>query len=333
MQNPQGRARVEGTQKGASNSSFAAETVIATTFDPAEFEMALQPWELLCQPLRAGHFEHRITAIKSEKFFVYRERYDLPLVIRGLSPDDMLVIGVPIEYDRLPTYWRTQRSKSEMVATLPGPLDANIGSGHRQLVAMVALGHLRQTMPEESFAKLEEAASSHLLALPPASVSAFVQWGGALLDAIESRPNAFDSPNVVEVVLRELENLLVAISSALRPQAQIGNLTARRLGVSRALEFLRHRPDSRVSLGELCSIARVSERTLQYAFREELGMSPTEFMRRRRLHSARQHLLTSCPGEISVSKVATDHGFYELGRFALEYRRVFGERPSESLRR
>ena len=41
---------------------------------------------------------------------------------------------------------------------------------------------------------------------------------------------------------------------------------------------------------------------------------------------------TARPGEATVTRIATDHGFYELGRFASRYRAVYGERPSETLR-
>jgi transcriptional regulator GlxA family with amidase domain len=55
-------------------------------------------------------------------------------------------------------------------------------------------------------------------------------------------------------------------------------------------------------------------------------------MKRRRLHFARQQLLAACPRETSVSKVATGLGFYELGRFASDYRQNFGQLPAETLR-
>ncbi len=82
---------------------------------------------------------------------------------------------------------------------------------------------------------------------------------------------------------------------------------------------------------ELCRVAGTSERTLQYAFKDGFGMSPQEFMTRRRLHSVRRALLASDPDSVFVGDLAMKHGFFELGHFAGKYRRLFGELPSKTL--
>ena len=43
--------------------------------------------------------------------------------------------------------------------------------------------------------------------------------------------------------------------------------------------------------------------------------------------------LRADPSTTTVTRVATDHGFWELGRFSVAYHGLFGESPSESLRR
>ena len=132
---------------------------------------------------------------------------------------------------------------------------------------------------------------------------------------------------------QELLHYLSSIAAALEsPSVNVAS-SARQNGLHRALEYLRHnRATTRVSVLEMLEIANISERSLQYAFREAFDMSPAEYMKRRRLHFARQQLLSGCPKETSVSKVATDLGFYELGRFANDYRQAFGQFPSQTLR-
>jgi AraC-like DNA-binding protein len=52
----------------------------------------------------------------------------------------------------------------------------------------------------------------------------------------------------------------------------------------------------------------------------------------RRMHLARSALIRADPASATVTGVATDYGFWELGRLSVEYRTLFGESPSVSLR-
>jgi len=81
---------------------------------------------------------------------------------------------------------------------------------------------------------------------------------------------------------------------------------------------------------EMYTAAGVSERTLQCAFRDQLGLSPSAYLRLRRLNGVRAELLTPTP-DTTVTSVATHWGFLHLGRFARAYRALFGETPSETL--
>jgi transcriptional regulator GlxA family with amidase domain len=77
----------------------------------------------------------------------------------------------------------------------------------------------------------------------------------------------------------------------------------------------------------------VAQRTLNLACQEFLGESAVQYARNRRLDRVHERLLASDPATTLVTSVATQYGFWELGRFAKAYRLRFGERPSETLRR
>jgi AraC family ethanolamine operon transcriptional activator len=77
--------------------------------------------------------------------------------------------------------------------------------------------------------------------------------------------------------------------------------------------------------------AEVSQRTLERAFAETIGIPPSRYLRLRRMQAVRQELRAHSPQSTAVSKVALRWGFNELGRFATEYREFFGELPSRTL--
>ncbi|MBU3666311.1 MAG: helix-turn-helix transcriptional regulator [Chthoniobacterales bacterium] len=88
-----------------------------------------------------------------------------------------------------------------------------------------------------------------------------------------------------------------------------------------------------VRIAQLCSQLRVSPSSLENAFKVVAGVTPHAFFMRRRLNRARTALLREDPERSRVTDIATELGFSELGRFAVRYRKMFGETPSETLRR
>ena len=85
-------------------------------------------------------------------------------------------------------------------------------------------------------------------------------------------------------------------------------------------------------LSELCATANVSERTLQYAFRDIMGMSPLSYLHRLRLHRARDELRKAKSGSTTITDVAMNWGFWHFGEFSRAYKNCFGEVPSVTLR-
>jgi AraC family ethanolamine operon transcriptional activator len=89
----------------------------------------------------------------------------------------------------------------------------------------------------------------------------------------------------------------------------------------------------RLHVIDLCRALNLPLRTVQRAFHETLGMGPAHYLAYYRMHKVRQALLHCDPTTTRVTDIALDQGFWELGRFAGLYRKTYGERPSETLRK
>ena len=114
-------------------------------------------------------------------------------------------------------------------------------------------------------------------------------------------------------------------STLLRPPARIEL-------VKDVQRWMDDNPGQPVTLADLCQVAYVSRRSLIQGFRDHLGMGPMQYVKLQRLHSVRRALLRSDPSEATVTEVAVAHGFLNAGHFARDYQRLFGERPSATLR-
>ncbi|MBT1509470.1 helix-turn-helix domain-containing protein [Bradyrhizobium sp. SRL28] len=86
-----------------------------------------------------------------------------------------------------------------------------------------------------------------------------------------------------------------------------------------------------VHIFELCSVFNVSKRTLHRAFHDVMGIGAITFSRNKRLGAV--HSVLKQGGRVLVRDVAKQHGFLQPGKFTQEYRRLFGERPSETVQR
>lgn len=102
--------------------------------------------------------------------------------------------------------------------------------------------------------------------------------------------------------------------------------------VRRAQEVVGSLP-KKFKISALCAELNVGPRTLGKAFCAVTGVSPYTFFLRQRLNAARTQLLRADPERDKVTNIALGLGFTELGRFAVRYRELFGESPSQTLRR
>lgn len=85
-----------------------------------------------------------------------------------------------------------------------------------------------------------------------------------------------------------------------------------------------------LGLGQLCAVAGIEARGLQKSFLQRRGMTPLRWVRERRLAASRHQLLHAGP-EDQVTAIALRCGFTHLGRYAIAFRRRYGQSPSEVL--
>jgi AraC family transcriptional regulator, ethanolamine operon transcriptional activator len=99
----------------------------------------------------------------------------------------------------------------------------------------------------------------------------------------------------------------------------------------RALAWLENQDGHHVSTHDLARAADISDRTLRAVFHEYFGVSPLRFLKLRQLHEVRRALMRPGADGSTVAAILTRFGVWEFGRFAGEYRRLFHERPSDTL--
>lgn len=101
-----------------------------------------------------------------------------------------------------------------------------------------------------------------------------------------------------------------------------------------AIEYIDAHLAEPLTMESIANNVHMSVRSVQQGFRTELGVTPVAYVRERRLERVHDELADALPSDgVTVTGTATRWGFTHLGSFAAEYRKRWGESPSETLRR
>ncbi|MFT4119703.1 helix-turn-helix domain-containing protein [Bradyrhizobium sp.] len=127
-----------------------------------------------------------------------------------------------------------------------------------------------------------------------------------------------------------IECVTATVVTALPPD-DFGHLPSAMKLVRDTEDYLQEAGTRPVHISEICSVLRLSRRSLHRAFHEVFGIGPVTFLRHKRLCTIHSVLRESSPRDTTVTEVALQQGFVELGRFSQYYRAMFGEYPSQTL--
>jgi AraC-like DNA-binding protein len=162
-------------------------------------------------------------------------------------------------------------------------------------------------------------------------------WGKRLVDIAARQPALFNERREERVAaeVELVETLLdaLAVAEDFEPDRSERTRQANSLIVKVTEDYALSHADEHLYVSDLCRVAAVSERTLEYAFKEVMGLTPMTYLIRLKLHRVRQALLAATQGSTTVSAEALNWGFWHFGEFSRAYRECFGELPSDTLRK
>jgi AraC family transcriptional regulator, ethanolamine operon transcriptional activator len=170
----------------------------------------------------------------------------------------------------------------------------------------------------------------------PERVRTLFDWGKRLVDTAVRQPALFNERNkergAAQVELLETLLTTLDVANDFEPTRSERTRQAHSLLVKTAEDYALSHTGEHIHVSDLCRVAAVSERTLEYAFKEVLGMRPVTYLIRLRLHRVRHALLAATHGSTTVSVEALNWGFWHFGEFSRAYKECFGELPSDTLR-
>ncbi|MDP4302271.1 helix-turn-helix domain-containing protein [Leptothrix discophora] len=321
----------------AARPAASCGTRAARTGDVDEQAALLDGWNQSYAQLSAGRFEGRIEEAWLDGVHLFVESTSRRLMQRGVLDADRLAIGLPLQAGEGPAvfcgasdwgqgdaarYCGFSGADGFEYFTPEGLAMAGLELSRDELLALAT--------PDEQDRIDRVAARAGLHLAAPGSVAGlrdFMQGAFALL---RSRPGLLDHA-AVRSQLRQ-----AALSNALEALVHAGDDDVAGPAPQRAWQLVegaralvQQEPETPLTVAQLCLSLGVSRRTLQSSFQQVLGMAPAAFLRAVRLAGARRALRSAA----TVTEAAAQWGFWHFSHFAQDFRRMYGELPSQAWRR
>ena len=166
-------------------------------------------------------------------------------------------------------------------------------------------------------------------------VREFHQKAGEFLNGSKSDMENMTNPNT-EIHNFQFDDILLFLLWFLENHKQWnGTEPARRrdTALKKAIDKINSDLELMPTISQLCNYSGVSERTLEYAFLEKFRVSPKDYIKATKLNKVRAELLQNKSKDCKISTIALSYGFWHMGQFAADYKKWFGELPSETIKR
>lgn len=307
----------------------------ARTRDADEQATLLSGWNQSYAQISAGAFEGSVEEAWIGDLQLFIEGTGQSLLQGGALPADRLALGIPMAVPR-PAVFCGAEGGLDAVYAFSGAGGFEFSTPAGLVMAGCSLPRqaleARLTAPERAW--LHEAFARPHLRRPKAERLATMRCLLAcafdgLRAAQEGEAHAQATTEAVGRALREatLSNLADLLVDGMQTEELPASRRWRIVTEARRLTL--DEPDRPLSVASLCATLGVSRRTLQNCFHDVMGVSPAAFLRAVRLAGVRRMLRTAP----SVTEAAAHWGFWHFGHFANDYKRMFGELPSQSWRR
>jgi len=287
-------------------------------------------FDLQAVQLEPGDMHCRIDFIAAGNTFMYLENYPRRTHLTGELLHNRFGFAVPVQGPGL-KFAGEEMDRCRLASAMTGEeMQVFAARGLRQFVVLLDHARLMDLadeagLPANVQRSLRRGRATMPLVAKPRAVAALGQGLHHLLRLAAAGELSADADYLEDWIYAQALAILDVQDMPLgRPPAAVL--------VRRAIEIA-HSHKDKVRVAHLCGFLRVSPSSLEGAFKSVTGVPPHAFFLRRRLNQARAMLLREDHRNRKVTDIASGLGFSELGRFAVRYREMFGETPSETLRR
>ena len=310
---------------------FEVETQEGVFFD--DLTAVQYGWEFTADQLGPSEDISKVRLYRAERVGLTKFRYCAPYDQRLRARENILSFGL-LDSDNPATWSYDQLIPNDALVIFPHDDDLRAitpvgfsGSGIHlsesyvtDLAELMFRRPLEASLPASGMIPL----ARQKLKLLRAEIS---NWQRLEANSAESRQ---------EIISRREESLALAVLDALFDESNAEKVCSAKTQrfVTKALEIIHDGELDSISAAELCAQTQCSQRTLEKGFSNRFGVTPKKYINVMRLARVHKGLLNFDAQDCdSIIELAGIQGFWHMGQFAADYRHIYGELPSDTLKR
>jgi len=307
------------------------------TLDADEHAACLTNWQQRYDQLTAGSFAGVFEEFCFGRLQLFREGLNQSVHQVGGAWPGSRTFAVPIAIEGTGSFGGAAYDANSML-TLGGNDELDFRTPRRlEILACSAdSSALNDYAMQVDHRDLEAELAGHRLApTTPEGISLLGSLLATMMAGLRATPELLKHPQMRKAMEQAVfATLLDSVSTGTARTTAAPCCSARQQLVARARAYMEAHIDEVITVADLCVELGVSRRTLQYSFQDVLDLNPVKFLRAIRLNAVRRALKAADQSRgATVADIAARWGFWHLSHFSAEYKAMFSELPSETLKR
>jgi AraC family ethanolamine operon transcriptional activator len=298
-----------------------------------ELAVAARHWDLDLRQLDQGRFDGDLLQVLAGQTMFTEARFGRTLDQRGSSPPGMRTMAIPAQ-SGVRFKWRRHTITDNDILIFPrnGELESISQPDFHVFILSLPESLLQEIVELADAPEMIPLLQAETVTSLPSKMKSLRQTLNGLARAAKGGAPLLANANVLRKLEYEIPSLFVeAMCCSTTSNNPLPN-RRRDMAVKRAENYISQNIDEPLTVRDICRAVAVSERTLQYAFLEHFGITPKTYLRAVRLNCVRRDLRCADP-DVRINEIAYRWGFWHMSQFAVDYRRQFGELPSQTVRK
>jgi AraC family transcriptional regulator, ethanolamine operon transcriptional activator len=300
--------------------------------DLEELTVAARLWDIELSQLDTGRFEGEILQAAAGRVLLSEGRFGRVLKQQGTAPKSMRTLVIPATQE-VRFKWRGLDVEPDDLLVFPQDAELHAISQPDFHVFTVSLPEslLYKAAKMADATRFPEMLCHDRVRCPSPLMARLREHLRGVSQAAKEDAQLLSHSAVLHELQSEIPLLLVKAMTAADASTEILPVGKRERAIKRAEQYITQFQNQPLTVSDVCQATNVSERTLQYAFLEQIGVTPRAYLKAVRLNGVRRDLKHANPHAARINEIAGHWGFWHMGQFAADYRRQFGELPSQTL--